>query len=170
MVGRYQIEIGLPMTLVPGSGETILLCMEGGKLFFEGSARFGKGTILRVDEDAEIRFGDNFLCNRNVFMRSDNLISFGQTCSIGWNSSLNTTDGHIVKKNDCLLEKSSPIIIGNKVWICSHSLIGKGVKIADHCIVGQGSVVTHKEINEPYTLIHGASVVHKQGRYERLDF
>lgn len=170
IVGRYQIEIGSPTALVPGSGETVLFCKKGGKLIFKGRAYFGNGTVLRVDKNAEIRFGDGFFCNSNTFIRSDNLISFGQTCRVGWNVSFNTTDGHIVKKNNHFIEKSVPIIFGNKVWVGAYSVIGKGVELADHCIVGQGSIVTRRKVDEPYTLIHGASVVKSTERYELTDF
>lgn len=170
IIGLYQIKISDGSHLIGDSGRTKLLVKEGAELIFKGRARFLKGSALRVDEGSKIIFGEDFFCNKDCFIRSNNLVQFGQTCSLGWKVEINTTDGHAIKKDGCLVESSIPIILGDKVWVCSHCLIGKGVEIADHCIVAQGSVVLHKKFTNPYSIIHGIAASEGVGRYERLDF
>lgn len=172
IVERYQIILGESPTLFlpPELQKTVLLCKKNGELIFKGKAKVSKGCVLHADEDSKIIFGDDFYCNRNVFIRSNNLVSFGQTCSVGWNVTFNTTDGHVIKKNGDFIVGSAPIIIGDKVWIASYCLIGKGTEIADHCIIGQGSVVVHEQFTNPYSIIHGVAAKEGTGRYERVDF
>ena len=50
-------------------------------------------------------------------------------------------------------ESEEDIVIGNDVWLASHSIILKGVKIGDGAIVAAGAVVT-KDIS-PYTIVGG---------------
>ena len=51
------------------------------------------------------------------------------------------------------LSESSPVVIGDAVWIGGNSTILKGVTIGDGAIVARGSVVT-KNV-EPFTLVAG---------------
>ena len=37
--------------------------------------------------------------------------------------------------------KTSPIIIGNNVWIGSNTIILRGSKIGNNCVIGAGSVI-----------------------------
>lgn len=172
IIGLYQIMISNdpPQFYFPDRGQTTLLVKEEGELVFKGRARIGKGSTLRCDENSKIIFGDDFLCSKDVFIRSNNLVSFGQSCRVGLGVIMNSTNGHWVKRNDRLSEPSMPIKLGDKVWIGSRCIIGKGVEISDHCIVGQGSVVLHKKFTNPYSIIHGIAASEGVGRYERLDF
>lgn len=173
IIGMYQIVIGLSSvdTFFPELPQTMLLIKEDGELVFKGRANIAKGAVLRIDENSKVIFGDDFFCNRNALIRSNNLISFGSQCRLGLDVTINTTDGHQIRKNDdCLSEPNKPIVLANNVWICTRCIIGKGTELAHHCIVAQGSIVVHKKVTTPYTLIHGAAAVENKGKYERLDF
>lgn len=121
-----------------------ILIAEGGKIVFRGKAVISQGTVLRCDRQAAIEFGRNFYCNSNCYMRSTNTISFGNDCSLGWNITLNTSDGHSVWHNGNKVQMEAPITIGNNVWITPHSSIAKGAHVSSNCIVAQGAVVTNK--------------------------
>ena len=49
--------------------------------------------------------------------------------------------------------KKSPVIIEDKVWIGTRSIILKGVTVGEGAIVGAGSVVT-KDV-QPWTVVAG---------------
>ena len=49
--------------------------------------------------------------------------------------------------------ETSPIIIGNDVWIASNVTILKGITIADGAVIAANSVV-NKDV-EPYTIVGG---------------
>lgn len=72
----------------------------------------------------------------------------------GWNINFNTNDGHHVYENGKQKTMEGDIVIGNHVWIASHSHITKNTLIADNCVVAQSSLV-NKRFEEPKCLIGG---------------
>lgn len=65
----------------------------------------------------------------------------------------------IISANHDFLErtkfiKTSPIVIGNNVWLSANVIILPGVRIGNNCIVGAGSVVT-KSFEEDNLIIAG---------------
>ena len=46
-----------------------------------------------------------------------------------------------------------PVVIGDRVWICSRAIILPGVKIGEGAVVASGAVVTRDV--EPYTIVAG---------------
>ena len=154
-----QIKLGLVKIGVEGSPglfapKAVLLAASGGKFIFDGAAIVAKGTVLRCDENAIIQMGDNFYCNCNCFFRSTNIISFGKNCSVGWNVTLNTSDGHSIWHEKDLQKKEGPITIGNHVWITPNVSFTKNSGVGDDCVVAQGAVVT-KRFNDVHCLIGG---------------
>lgn len=77
-------------------------------------------------------------------MRSTNMISFGNDCMLGWNITLNTTDGHSIWHDGKEVQKEAPITIEDNVWITPNSSFVKGAQISSGCIVTQGAVVIGK--------------------------
>lgn len=124
--------------------KTRIIIANGGKIIFHGNCIISQGTVLRCDKDATIELGDNFYCNGNCFMRSTNKIFFGRECLLGWNVTLNTTDGHTIWHNGKEVLKEAPIIIDDNVWITPNSSFVKGSCISSGCIVAQGAIVTRK--------------------------
>lgn len=134
--------------------DSVILIAPGGELRIEGSAIIAEGTTLRCDRGATISLSNKFYCNCNCFFRSNNSISFGEDCALGWNVQINTTDGHPVYHHGIPSEKSKPVSIGRHVWITSNVIISKGASIADGSIVAQGAVV-NKSFAESNALLGG---------------
>lgn len=134
--------------------DSVIFLASGSNLMIDGSAIFGQGTNLRCDEGASIHIGDRFYCNCNCYFRSNNSISFGEDCALGWNVQINTTDGHPVYHHGKLSEMSKPVSIGRHVWITSNVIVSKGATVADGCIVAQGAVV-NKSFTEQNVLLGG---------------
>ena len=112
------------------------------KLIFHGSAKLGKGTVLRCDENAIIEIGEGFFCNKNCFFRCNDKIVFGDRCIVGWNVQINTTNGHRIWTEDKESKDSGPVFIGNHVWITSNVIITKNVTVSEDSVVAQGAVLT----------------------------
>lgn len=124
------------------------------KIIFEGRATISEGTVIRCDKGGTIKFGDKYYCNCNCYFRSGSMISFGDNCSLGWNVTINTSDGHHIWHKGVKVDMEGPVIIGNHVWLTPDVSILKNALIPDNCIVAQKSVVT-KEFKDEHCLIGG---------------
>ncbi len=75
-----------------------------------------------------------------------NKIIIGRYCNFGGNVSIWDTDFHPLdykeRREALLTANTSPIIIGDDVFVGANSMILKGVTIGDRAIIGAGSVVT----------------------------
>lgn len=100
---------------------------------------------FHVEANASLNIGDNVGMN-STRIRVRNNVTIGDNVKIGAGALLIDTDSHplnyLIRRssNDCT--KSSPIIIGDDVWIGAQSIILKGVTIGARSIIGAGSVVT----------------------------
>ena len=84
--------------------------------------------IVAIDE---IRIGDNFLCASKVFISDTNHGNYrGQDCSLPTEP----------PKERRLV--SSPVRIGDNVWIGDNVVVLSGSKIGNGCVVGANSVVS----------------------------
>jgi acetyltransferase-like isoleucine patch superfamily enzyme len=72
------------------------------------------------------------------------LIEIGNNCLIAANCQIIDSNGHALEKNKRFTSQgfTSPIKIGNNVWIGTGCIILPGVTIGDGSIVAAGSVVT----------------------------
>lgn len=110
----------------------------GGKLIFSGSAKFSEGVTL-YNNSGVTRFGNNFSSNKNLFVSSDNKITFGENCLCGWDITIRDSDGHKILPQK---ETFKEIIIGNHVWICAKVDMLKGNIIGNDSIIAYNSCLT----------------------------
>jgi acetyltransferase-like isoleucine patch superfamily enzyme len=89
-------------------------------------------------ENALIKFGNNVLINQGTTISALNKIEIGDETLIGDQTTIYDSDWHGIDGNP---NKTSPVIIGNHVWVCARVTILKGVEIGDNSIVAAGSVV-----------------------------
>lgn len=106
-----------------------------------------------VDYGNNIYIGNNTEINMNCIFLDDNKITIGQNCLIAPNVQIYTAY-HPKNAKDRLGEinedgsfefcktYSSPVTIGNNVWIGGGVIILPGVTIGDNVVIGAGSVVT----------------------------
>ena len=66
-----------------------------------------------------MHIGKDFYCNKNCLFRCCDNISFGDKALLGWNVTLQTTDGHVIEVDRQAKDNHGPIEIGNHVWIAS---------------------------------------------------
>ena len=100
-----------------------------------------------VYENAQISIGTNVGLSQSTLVAHAN-ITIGNNVKIGGGTCIYTSDFHSLNanirrtKNDIKSRKTSPVKIGNDVFIGAKCIILKGVEIGDRSIIGAGSVVT----------------------------
>lgn len=103
---------------------------------------------LQTFENGTIKIG-NYTGASSVSISSRSKILIGDYCKIGANVKIFDHDYHSLDpfirstNKDISNVKSSPILIGNHVFIGTNSIILKGVTIGDYAIIAAGSVVTN---------------------------
>lgn len=102
---------------------------------------------LLVLKDAELTIGDNSGMN-GVMVYCSKRVTIGDNVKIGGGSRISDSNHHSLDylkrrdaKQDASNAISSPITIGNDVFIGANCYIGKGVTIGDRSIIAAGSVV-----------------------------
>ncbi len=97
-------------------------------------------------------------------------ITIGEDCMLSSNIVFRATDGHAIVelKDNKLINRSKPIIIGNHVWLGADVVIMKGTKILNNSVIGTKSLVT-KSFTEGNVVIAGnpAAIVKRYVNWDR---
>ena len=103
---------------------------------------------LIVRKNAELAIGNDSGMNGAMIYCSTK-VTIGDNVKIGGDVRISDTNHHSIDylqrrtpKTDALYAVSSPVTIGNDVFIGANCYIGKGVTIGDRSIIAAGSVVT----------------------------
>lgn len=97
------------------------------------------GVRLEVAPGARLTIGRGTYLNRDTVVVCHEQVSIGADCKISYRVIIMDTDEHLVPGGARL---TSPVVIGDGVWIGAGATILKGVTIGEGAIVGAGSVVT----------------------------
>ncbi|MBN1186144.1 MAG: acyltransferase [Bacteroidales bacterium] len=123
-------------------GESLIFTSDPKINFFGLSKR----CTIYVGDDAELYIGSNsgfsgvsIYCKKSIYI--------GNNVNVGGNCWICDTDFHPLscqarRVHDISKIVSSPIYIGDDVFIGANAIILKGVRIDDRSIIGAGSVVT----------------------------
>jgi len=133
------------------------------RIDIQGNSRIIIGNNVKIlndcwlitEDNDELIIGDNTFISQNVVISGNvkignNVLVAGFVSIIDANHNYDDISKNINEQGGNKL----PIVIGNDVWIGTHSIILQGVNIGDHSIVGANSTVT-KNI-EPYSIVAGA--------------
>lgn len=120
--------------------ETKMLIEERGKLTTSGDISIGYGSDIEVFKDAHLSIGSGFATNLDCNIICGNKILIGKDVGCGRNVTIRDNNGgHYI--NIPGYKDASPVIIGDKVWLCESCTIMPGAKIGDGAIIGARSVV-----------------------------
>jgi acetyltransferase-like isoleucine patch superfamily enzyme len=113
---------------------------------FHMATMLGSGALLIQprERDALIEIGnDNFFSN-NITLCANEKISIGHGCQIGDQVAIYDCDFHEISTGTRRqgYGPTSPVVIGNNVWLGSRVIVLKGVTIGDNSVVGAMSIVT----------------------------
>lgn len=109
-----------------------------GKLF-----RARSGCHIRVRRGARLIIGENTSVNHGCMIVCHENIKIGNNVQLSPNVMIYDHD-HDFRAQGGIKEmkyKTSPIIIGNNVWIGANSIILRGSTIGDNAVIGAGSIV-----------------------------
>lgn len=124
-----------------------------------------RSVLATHSKDAEIIIGNN--CGFSaVVIGAKESIKIGNDVMVGANVLITDFDWHAInpKERRHGEPKSSPVLIGNNVFIGYSSTILKGVSIGENSVIGANSVVT-KNIPENVIAAGNPCVVIKQLNY-----
>lgn len=111
----------------------------------EGHIQIGKYCLIcagvRISAATEITIGDNCMLANRVYVTD--------------------ADWHDLYDRSMFVGQSSPVRIGNNVWLGDSTIVCKGVTIGDNSIVGAGAVVV-KDIPPNVVAAGNPAVVLKQ--------
>ncbi|MBY0013623.1 acyltransferase [Paenibacillus typhae] len=137
-MGRFKfslVSIVSPFTeLEVGRGSLVEL----GK-----NINFRSGARIKVRKGAELFIGDQSFLNHNCMIVSHESISIGRNVQVGPNTLIYDHDHdyraeHGLRKK---VYKTSPVTIGDNVWIGANVVILRGTSIGDNCVIGAGSII-----------------------------
>jgi len=127
--------------------------------------RIGPGVRFRVLNGAKLIIGDGTRIDANAEIHSDGYLSIGRDAYVGSGTIIVAAE-KVAIGDDALIAayvairdqdhrtelgdrpfrlqglETSPILIGNNVWLGTGTTILKGVMLGDNCVVGANSVVT----------------------------
>jgi len=139
--------------------ETRLLVDKDATLLVENDWVFMYGSDIEVFKGATLKLGGK--SSPNIFNCGTNInctiicaerIEIGKDVQIGRNVTIRDNNGnHYVNRQG--YKNTSPVIVGDKVWLCEGCTIMSGVKIGDGAIVGANAFVVNNV--PPYTLVSG---------------
>ena len=143
---------------------------------FGKNVLIGKNVVIKTTDGGRIVIGDNVSIESNCYIYAQSAeIKIGENTFVGFGSQIMAKKS-IEIGEDCLISayciirdanhgisKNMPInsqphdikeiVIGNDVWLGTHSVVTAGCTIAQGTVVGANTVVT-KDI-EPYTIVGG---------------
>jgi acetyltransferase-like isoleucine patch superfamily enzyme len=94
-------------------------------------------------------------------------VIIGDYCDIASFVTINSADSHKLSIGLISVIEREDIIIGNNVFIGSHSVIKGGAEIGHHSVVAAGTIVSKCKI-PPYSLVIGNPAVIKEGYYKDM--
>ena len=130
------------------------------KLQICGKLYLRKGFVLIAE--GRLKIGNGCFFNNNCSVNSLESVEIGDNCIFGENVHI-YDHNHNYIGNSLISEagfKTSPVRIGNNVWVSSNAVILKGVTIGDNSVIGAG-VIVYKDVPSNSLLINNQNIVIK---------
>lgn len=115
----------------------------GGKLKIGKLLKMQNGSKISVLKKGEITVGKNLYLGTNSVIVCQDKVEIGDNTEIAPNVMIYDHD-HDFRHADGLKSnnyKTSPVKIGNNVWIGANTVILRGCVIGDNSVIGAGSVI-----------------------------
>ncbi len=128
-----------------------------GDIIVGGKASLGMCSRICVMPGGKLTVGENFSNTAKLTICCAKSVSIGNNFLASWDTMIMDTDWHEVKNTltGQVGPKSSPVTIGNNVWMGMRSVVLKGSAVPDGCIIGAQSVV-NKNFDESDCLLAGS--------------
>jgi len=115
----------------------------GAKVTIGSAYRQRSNSHIRVRKGASVSIGTNVSVNHGCMIVSHEKIEIGNDVQFSPNVMVydHDHDFRVEGGVKSMKYKSSPIRIGNNVWIGANTVILRGTEIGDNCIIGAGSII-----------------------------
>ena len=116
---------------------------KGAELRIGSNFRMRDGAKLRVRKGAVCKLGKNVSINSNNMIACREFIVIGDDVQLSPNVQIYDHDHDFRVEGGVKAGKykTSPVKIGNNVWIGANTVILRGTEIGDNCVIGAGSIV-----------------------------
>ncbi len=118
---------------------SLLALEKHAQLVVKSDFKIYSGSRIHIFENSTLILGEGYI-NNDLKLGCYKRIEIGYDVRISENVTIRDSDNHNIFSSTHV--KSSPIKIGNHVWIGMNSTILKGVTIGDGAIVAAGAVVS----------------------------
>jgi acetyltransferase-like isoleucine patch superfamily enzyme len=114
-----------------------------GVLTFDGRANFGVGCHIQIDDNANLKIGNNFHNTGLLSLHVKTSCSIGDNAMLAWNVLIIDHDYHKILnlETDKITNKPAPIYIGKNNWFCANTIILKGITTESNIVCGINSIV-----------------------------
>lgn len=99
-------------------------------------------TWAMHEHQGDIQIGDFVLLCPGVRIDSASSVSIGESSMLAAGAYITDADWHDIYDRTQAIGRTSPVSLGDNVWIGDGAIVCKGVSIGDNSIIGAGSVVT----------------------------
>ncbi len=124
--------------MIENGRSSILRMDKGSVLEVEGNFSFYYGADIILFQGATLVLGRDSYINSDCKIRCRKEIRIGNKCAISHDFTVMDSDFHKINGKSI----SSPVIIGDHVWIGTRVTVLKGVTIGEGSVIAAGSVVT----------------------------
>lgn len=115
-----------------------------GTINFNAPINFMQGSYVLVTNNATLSFGNKkSIMGANIRIMCFDKIVFGGNSRISWDCQIMDTAFHYVENllDGDIKPLTSPIVLGNNIWIGNRTTIAKGTVLPDYTIVASNSLV-----------------------------
>ena len=131
---------------------SVKFVIDGGKMHLGKGLHVRRNVTFEAMQDGYIEIGNGCFFNEGCMIVSKEHIVIGEKASFGPNVMVYDQDHDTYRSKETeTAYRSSPIIIGKRVWIGANSVILRGSVIGDGCVIGAGCVI--KGTYPPGTLV-----------------
>lgn len=153
------------------SNGTTIIRIEG-NIHFGGTCLIAKGSDIAVFKGGGLFIGSGGNILENTLIYCCEEIRIGRNFSFAFQSSMMDSDFHYMldlSKNR-IAKRTSPIRIGDNVWVGNRATIKKGVKIPNNTIIAASYSVLTKDYTQlpPYSIIGGCPAKLLSFGYSRI--
>jgi len=141
---------------------------ENSKIIIGGNVTLSHGSLIRVGENAILEFVGTSITNINLTIDCKQLIRIGNDTMVGSDVIIYDSDFHpTAYSNKEFVTHTSPVFIGDHVWIGTRAMIMKGSNIGMGSIIGANAYFTSQVHANTLVACTPSRVILKDVRWAR---